>query len=185
MLIAKLEDETRMLQFGEGTPAIDVMKQVVDNIKNNSAHTDSQILSMMMSLNISGTDSVAINSEEIIKCVEYLTETVNSMTLHFNEKSKRCRYSSRIINLSFSLYSQNKISYDHIRRSGIVNLPHPITLKNITKEMKYLPGFDPSLYFTMKSQASSIIAPLIGHLIVDNTKLKNGLEWNCMNNEVT
>ena len=103
MLIAKLEDETRMLQFGEGTPAIDVMKQVVDNIKNNSAHTDSQILSMMMSLNISGTDSVAINSEEIIKCVEYLTETVNSMTLHFNEKSKRCRYSSRIINLSFSL----------------------------------------------------------------------------------
>ena len=184
-LIAKLEDETHMLQFGEGTPAMDVMKQAVDYIKHNSAHTESQILSMMMNLKISGTDGAAINSEERIKCAEYLTETVNNMTLHFNEKSKRCRYSPHIINLSLSLYLQNKTSYDHIRRSGIVNLPHPNTLKSITKEMKYLPGYDPNVYFSMKTQMAGIKGPLVGHLMVDEIKLKNGLAWNCMNNEVT
>ena len=147
-------------------------------------HTNNQILQMMLELQLEDEDGKTVNKEERVKCATYLGETVRNMALHFNDKSKTTRYSSHIINLSVTLFLRNRSSYNAMRESGMIKLPHQNTIHKITSEMKILPGYDPNLYFTFKDQLKSE-SNVMGHLMLDEIKLKNGLAWNCMNNEVT
>ena len=119
------------------------------------------------------------------KCAHYLSETVRSMTLHFNDKSNRCRYSPHIIDLSLPLYLRNNASYDHLRGTSIVCSPHHITLQKIYKYMTVLTGLDPTIYLILKDHTFTEKGGIVGHVMLDNIKLKNSIAWNCMNNEVT
>ena len=51
--------------------------------------------------------------------------------------------------------------------------------------MKIKPGYDPSAYLTMKEIMRKTGKKYKGHIMLDEIKLKNGLAWNCMNNEIT
>ena len=184
-LIGKLANKKRNLVFGEDTPARKVMQQAVTYLKENLKQTDIQITRLMMDLELKDEYGVEVQREERTKCSQYLSETITNMTLHFNDKSKRQRYSSHMINLSLVLYLRNKSSYDTIRSSGFMNLPHPNTVKKITKAMKIQPGYDPSAYLTMKEIMRKSGKKYKGHIMLDEIKLKNGLAWNCMNNEIT
>ena len=78
----------------------------------------------------------------------------------------------------------NKSSYETLRETCALNLPHPNTRHKITREMKIHPGYDPSIYFTIRDQILSS-SDIMGHLMLDEIRLENGLAWDCMNNEVT
>ena len=56
-----------------------------------------------MNLQLSGDGGIDVKTDERIKCAKYLSESVQNMTLHFNEKSRQYRYSPHIINLSLAL----------------------------------------------------------------------------------
>ena len=139
---------------------------------------------MMTELQLKDDGKGEVKKEKRLKCAEYLSKTIHNMTLYFDNKGKQCRYSAHIVNLSLSLYLRNKNNCGHLRGTRLMNRPHPSTLKNITRHMKYLPGYDPNLYFTVKPAATSSGASMMGHIMVDEIKLKNGLIWNCINNEV-
>ena len=68
-----------------------------------------------MNLQLSGDGGIDVKTDERIKCAKYLSESVQNMTLHFNEKSRQYRYSPHIINLSLVLCLRSKNSYDHLR----------------------------------------------------------------------
>ena len=137
-----------------------------------------------MELQLEDEDGVKVNNEERVKCATYLGETVRNMALHFNNKLMNTRYSSHIINLSVTLFLRSRSTYQAMRDSGVLKLHHPNTINKITHEMKIYPGYDPSVYFTIKDQLTSN-SNVMGHLMPDKIKLKNGLAWNCMSNEVT
>ena len=65
---------------------------------------------MMMELQLQGEDGVNVKKEEEAKCAKYIEETVRNMDLHFIDKSKTIKCSSRIINLSLTLFLRNKSS---------------------------------------------------------------------------
>ena len=72
------------------------------------------------------------------------------MSLHFNDRSGKCRYSPYIINLAFTLYLQNENYYDRLCTTELSTLHHPNTLEKITRVMKFQPEFGPTIYQTMK-----------------------------------
>ena len=160
------------------------MVQAVDYIKNNMKQADNQILQIMMELQLEDEDGVKVNNEERVKCATYLGETVRNMALHFNNKLMNTRYSSHIINLSVTLFLRSRSIYQAMGDSSVLKLPHPNTINKITREMKIYPGYNPSVYFTIKDQLTSD-SNVMGHIMLDEIKLKNGLAWNCTNNEVT
>ena len=125
-----------------------------------------------------------VGLEERRKCAGYITECIRNMSLHLNEKSKRCRYSPHIINVSMAMYLRSKKTYDDVRESGLMQLPHPRTLVKLISPMKVKPGLDPNIYFSIKNLLKRTKTPVCGHLMMDEIKLKNGIVWNCMNNEV-
>ena len=92
-----------------------------------------------------------VGLEERRKCAGYITECIRNMSLHLNEKSKRCRYSPHIINVSIAMYLRSKKTYDDVRESGLIQLPHPSTLIKLTSPMKVKPGLDPNIHFSIKN----------------------------------
>ena len=67
------------------------------------------------------------------------------MVMQLNSGKKRLGFSAHTANIVLSLLLRNKKSYDDLRYSGLLRLPHPSTLKKITKDMNVLPGGDPSI----------------------------------------
>ena len=104
---------------------------------------------------MSGDKGVEVNSEERTTYTEYLLESVQNLSLCFNEHSNRCRYSPHIVNLSLTLYLRNKQSHDQVRKVGFIKLPHPSTLKNITRRIKFGPVLDRHL-----SNHSRVCSPI-------------------------
>lgn len=61
----------------------------------------------------------------------------------------------------------------------------PSHLKKITAQFKINPGLDPNVMYILKDQLAHSPQTVSGHLMMDDMKLKNGIIWNCKNNEVT
>ena len=51
--------------------------------------------------------------------------------------------------------------------------------------MKVNPGGDPSIYISMKEELISADGDIVGHLMMDEIKLNNGISFNCKSNEIT
>ena len=98
-------------------------------------------------------------------------------------ENKKASYLSHNINVTMSLYLRSKKSYDDVCASVIVCLTHPNTLK-IIKDINIQPCGDPNIYLLLKDEISMLNEELIGHVMMDKIKLKNGVAFNCNNNEV-
>ena len=109
------------------------------------------------------------------------------MSLHLNDKSKRCRYSPYIMNMCLSLYNIGKSGYEELKDSGMISIPCPSTLKKLTELLRVKEGFDPKVNFLLdlKNEISKNGGPVRGHLLMDEIKLKNGILWNPSSNVVT
>ena len=89
-----------------------------------------------MDLQLLGDKGVEVNSEERSKGAEYLSESVWNISLHFDKQSNCCCYSSHIVNLSLTIYLHNTSSYNQVRKSGLITLSYPSTLKTITRRIE-------------------------------------------------
>ena len=57
-------------------------------------------------------------------------------------------------------------------------------LSNKTIKCKINPGGDPSIYLMMQCEISASPDDIIGHLMIDEVKLKNGISFNCKSKEI-
>ena len=141
---------------------------------------------MMLSANL---DVVHDSTEGCVKdrhsCTEYRSETIEKISHQLNGKKPLCRCSAHTVNISMSLYLRSKKLYEDLRESGLLCLSHPSTLKKITKNLKVKPGGDPSIYLTLKKEMESEKEKIVGHFMMDQIKLKNGIAFNCNSNEIT
>ena len=51
--------------------------------------------------------------------------------------------------------------------------------------MKINPGGDPNTYLTLKDKIHHLEEEVVGHVMIDEIKLKNGIAYNCNNSEVS
>ena len=88
-----------------------------------------------------------------------------------------------------SLFLRNRSSYDELRKSGLLALPCPRLLRSINSELKLREGGDPLIYSMFKEEIQQRkgdnLDDIVGHLMLDEVKLKNGISYNCNSNEVT
>ena len=107
-------------------------------------------------------------------------EQIKNMSLQLNGNQKAVRYSPYIINIAMALFLRNRKSYDDLRASGLLCLPSPRSLSNITKVTKVEPGGDPKLYMSILEDNDDSEKDIIGHLMLDEIKLK--MELHSMQN---
>ena len=88
--------------------------------------------------------------EDRHSCADYFSETIENMYHQLNGKKTLCRFLAHKINISMSLYLCRKRLYDNLIESGLLCLPHPNTLKKITKSSKVKLGSDPKIYLPSK-----------------------------------
>ena len=75
--------------------------------------------------------------------------------------------------------------YEEIRDSKGMSLPSRNILNEKQSIFKSSPGIDPNCMQFIKDLKQRTKGNIIGHLMMDEIKLKNGIMWNCMNNVVT
>ena len=184
-LIAKFEAKNKSLIFNQDSSAFKIMQQVVNELKKDWGKTTEQIMLMMMQLQFEENSGDPIDYDDKKKCAIHITECIRNMSLHLNDKTSRCRYSSHLINISMSVYLKSKSSYDTLRQSGIIQLPHPKVLQRLSQPFKVTEEYDPNVYFSLKNLNSKNKHVMKGHLMMDEIKLKNGILWNCNTNQVT
>ena len=109
---------------------------------------------------------------------------IDNMLTTFNLNKRNVECSAHTINMAMSLFLTHKKLYDHLRDSILLSLPHPIMLNNLSNDMKVLLGGDPSIYLIMKDEIEKLDNDIIGHIMMDEIKLKNGISYNCNNKEV-
>ena len=51
--------------------------------------------------------------------------------------------------------------------------------------LKIRPGGDPSIYLMLQDEISASSNDIVGHLMMDEFKLKNGISFNCKSKEIT
>ena len=140
---------------------------------------------MFMELELETSDSIEDTKEERIKCATYLAESIRNMLNQINNQSKSNTYSAHVINVCMSLFMTSKSGYNMLRESGLLSLPHQSTLSDIKQDMKIQPGGDPSIYLSFKKEVKLSCIDVIGHLMVGEIKLNNGIAFNVHNNEIT
>ena len=112
-----------------------------------------------------------------------------NMRTKLQNGERRCRFLPHIINTAMSLFLRNRKSYDMLRLYGLLCLPDPRYLRKNSGQLKVKEGGDPLLYSMFQEEVQdrkqNNINKIIGRLILDEIKLKNGIAYNCNSNEVT
>ena len=85
---------------------------------------------MVMDLIFETVVSIIKDKEERGQCDKYLTGYIDNMSVQMNSGKKRLIFSAHTVNVSLSILLRNKNSYDDLRESGMLCLPHPSILKN-------------------------------------------------------
>lgn len=110
------------------------------------------------------------------------------MGIKLDNKKSRIRYSSETINLALGIYLKSAGAYKLLSQSGTAVLPHPATLKKYKAPLKCKEGGDGNIYSTLQHELfldkTNNRRALIGQLIFDEIKFKNGIAYNSRNNEI-
>ena len=104
-------------------------------------------------------------------------------------KGGKCvRFSPHIINTAMSLYLRSRKCYEELNQSGLLCLPYPRHLRRISGSLKIAEGGDHMIYSMFQEEVqerkSDNCTSLVGHLMLDEIKLKNGIAFNVNSNEV-
>ena len=166
-------------------PAHKLSEDTMLNIKKNWNKSKRYIIDMILLANL---DVLHASTEGCVKdrysCAVYISETIENMYHQLNGKKTLCRFSAHTVDISISIYLYSKKSYN-LRESGLLCLPHTSTLKKITNNLKVKPGGDLNNYLPLKVEMELKKEEIIGHLMMDKIKLKNGIAFNCNSNDIT
>ena len=183
--LLKAKKENMVIQNGRVKDVlIDAVKYIKDNIKASK----SEILKVFMGLQFDNNpgESTTLEQDEYI---DYIMETITNMGLKLKTHHKQCRFSPHVINTAMSLYLRSRKSYEELRNSGLLCLPDPRHLRQIGGDLKIAEGGDPMIYSLFQEEVQlrkrDNITEIVGHLMLDEVKLKNGIAYNCNSNEVT
>lgn len=84
-LIARFEEQFKYLIFGDKHTCQTSACGCSESSSKGLERANDNILSIIMQLQLIGENGNAVNDEEMIKCLSYLTETIKNMTLHMND----------------------------------------------------------------------------------------------------
>ena len=166
----------------------DILLQAVEYINTNLSSSKSEIVKVFMGLQFENNTGEATTIEQD-EYSDYIVESITNMGTKLKIGAKQCRFSPHVINTAMSLYLRNRKSYDELRHSGLLCLPDPRHLRRIGGDLKIAEGGDPMIYSMFQEEVQvrkrDNINEIVGHLMLDEVKLKNGIAYNCNSNEVT
>ena len=82
------------------------------------------------------------------------------------------RFSAHTINIALSLFLRSKRGYEDLRASGLICLPSPQALSKRASKCKVQSGGDPSIYLMLRDEISASPNDIVGHIMMDEIKLK-------------
>ena len=180
-----IKDDTSYIKFAKDSSVKAMVSTAIKSLMKESGVTKEFIHKEFLEMQLKGESCHDGEISEINQCVNVLMEQIKNMSLQLNGNQKAVRYSPYIINIAMALFLRNRKSYDDLRASGLLCLPSPRTLSNITKVTKVEPGGDPKLYMSILEENDDSEKDIIGHLMLDEIKLKNGIAFNAKSNEIT
>ena len=87
------------------------------------------------------------------------------------------------MNLALTIYLRSRKSYDEVRNSSFLVLPHPRTLDCVKSQYKVEEGEQQDLYSRIRQSVQHNDA-VPGRLMFDEIKLKSGLAFNSKSKEL-
>ena len=181
----KLENYKSSLVIESSSPANEILIKAMKFITHKESKSKEEILKSFFEMELSSEECEGVTDEEKKECASILYDSLNNMSLKLQKKDKCCRYSPYVINVTMSLFLRNKKAYDDIRSSGLLCLPSPRKLNEISSNLKVYPGGDANVYIPFQQEIEENEKEVVGHLMMDEIKLKNGIAFNCKSNEIT
>ena len=108
------------------------------------------VMNLHLETHISENDGSTDGNAERLQCAEYIIDNIENASQLLISSKSRWRYLAHVINFALSLFLRSRKMYDKLRNRSLLCLPHLLTLKKITKNMKASPKGDPSIYLLMK-----------------------------------
>ena len=138
----------------------------------------------MMTLDLGSLGGESIDQNEREECEVYISENIINMKKNLDGNPEGIRFSAHTINIVMSLFLRSKKGYDNMRDSGLLTLSSPQLLSRKISKCKVKPGGDPSIYLMIQDELKSCEDNIVGHLMFDEVKLKNGISFNCKSKEI-
>ena len=111
---------------------------------------------------------------------------MDNISNQLKNHSNLSTYASKTINVALSIYTRTKSGYDDLKKHNVICLPSKRTLEKYLSDLRPKEGMDPKSLLLLQDLKSKLkTEKLVGHLMMDEIKLKNGILWNCQNNVVT
>ena len=183
-LVSKLNNMEDSLIIRHNTPVNDIFDKVFDYISKHWNYSKSEINKMFLELELGTNDKTSSNIDERNKCVSYISENIQNMKNKLDGKHGSNRFSAHTINIALSLFLRSKRGYEDLRASGLICLPSPQALSKRASKCKVQSGGDPSIYLMLKDEISASPDDIVGHIMMDEIKLKNGISFNCKSKEI-
>ena len=183
-LVNKLQNVNESLTIHHNTPVSELFKKVFKYLSENWKFSTLEINKLVLELNLGTKNNTDNNIEERKECTKYLCENIENMKHKLKGQGGLVRYSAHTVNIALSLFLRNKRGYDDLRSSGLLCLPSPQILSRKASKLKVRPGGDPSIYLSLQDEISESNDDIIGHVMMDEIKLKNGITYNCKSKEI-
>ena len=183
--LLRAKKENMVIRSGE---VRDLLLKATEYISTNLKSSREEILKVFIDLQFreDPKNSTALEGQEY---TNYVCEGITNMQWKLKHRGHQCRFSPHIIDTARSLYLRDRKCYDELKASGSLCLPDPRHLRRISGVLKVGKVEDPMIYSLFQEEVQERndvdIGNIIGHLMLDEVKLKNGIAFNYNSNEVT
>ena len=173
------------ITFEDGSSSRKQLQNALSYVKDNWTECRSYIIEELLDLQVEGDGSQQVSDEEKSKVINIIGEQFDNMSRNLKKRSKQNRYSSEITNIAISLYSRTKCGYDDLKKEMPVALPSSRNIEQCLEPLRFKDGPQPISLAMLHEFNQNTQGKILGHLMMDEIKLKNGIMWNCKNNSVT
>ena len=128
-----------------------------------------------------------IPREEIDSIASLLVAEIKVSAQRLAGHKRQVRYSPQVLQVALSLWLRSSTGYEEFKASGLKIMPLALLLKQMKAKMMYDDGNAPIVYGWLADEISLgkwTDSDRIGHLIVDEMKLRSNLYWNCKSHKM-
>ena len=184
-MMCRLQNFKNHLSFQDETLPKKQLERALAYARDNWDDCKTYIIEELFKLSDTDIAQTPNIEDEKKNFVAMVLEQFDNMAKDLKQTSNGKRYSHEMINLAITVYSRSKKGYNDLKESMAINLPAGRTLEMYLKPLRFKDGPQPKSYAMLNELNKSNSDQIYGHLMMDEIKLKNGIMWNCKNNEVT
>jgi hypothetical protein len=135
---------------------------------------------------VDGEDDNEDRKKEKDQFARFIAREISNKQEEFAGNPRQVRYLPSTINLAMNVYLHNRSAYEKLRENSPGSLPNVRLLQTLKSFFSTREGCNPACYSAVSDGTlrKNLLRSHVGHLCMDEVKIKSDLVWNSANDEI-